>query len=191
MVREVDARGLPCPRPVVETRKALQEIEDGTITVLVDRPDACYNVQRYATSQGCTVDIEEGDGISRLTITKGQSVKAQSVQSSNIVLVCSDQFGTGDAVLGEKLMKSFLNTLRDSEPKPTKLIFVNAGVTLTTEGSQVLDILEILEKDGIQIYSCGTCLEHYNLVEKLKIGLVTNMYDIVDSSLNADKVVRI
>ena len=188
---EVDARDLPCPRPVVETRKALQEIEEGTITVLVNRPDACDNVQRYARSQGCAVDVIERDSVHYLTITKEHDVKCQSIQSSSVILVGSDQLGTGDATLGAKLMKSFLNTIRDSEPKPTKLLFINAGVKLTTEGSGVLDTLELLAKDGMQILSCGTCLEHYDLVEKLKIGFVTNMYDIVDSMFTADKVIRI
>ena len=188
---QVDARGMPCPRPVVETRKVLQDMEEGTLTVLVDRPDASENVQRYARSQGCDVSVMEKDGEYSLEIVKRCGAECAITGIAGVMLICSDVFGAGDRALGEKLMKSFLNTIGDVEPRPVKMLFVNDGVKLTTEGSAVLDTLESLEKSGVQILSCGTCLEHYNLVEKLKVGLVTNMYDIVDSLAAADKVIRI
>lgn len=88
-------------------------------------------------------------------------------------------------------MKAFLNTLWDYEPKPAKLLFINNGVRLTTEGSEVLETLALLEKKGVHIFSCGTCLEYYNLREKLRVGLVSNMYAIVDALLQATKVIKI
>ena len=88
-------------------------------------------------------------------------------------------------------MKAFLNTLWDTEPKPAKLLFINDGVKLTTEGSEVLDALQLLEKKGVEILSCGACLEYYQLKEKLEVGLVTNMYDMVVSLLCAGKVIKI
>jgi len=191
MVKEIDARGLPCPRPVVETRKALKEIEEGAITVLVDRVDSCENVQRFARSQGCEVNVRERDGIYCVDIIKGEAIQCEITASQTIVMIGSDCLGTGDRALGEKLMRSFLKTMCDNDPKPEKILFLNSGVTLTAEGSNVLDSLEVLEKEGVQILSCGTCLEHYRLVEKLKVGLVTNMYDIVNSLLGADKVIKI
>ena len=88
-------------------------------------------------------------------------------------------------------MKAFLNTLWDAEPKPAKLLFLNDAVRLTTEESEVLDSLQLLEKAGVEIFSCGTCLKYYRLKDKIKVGLVTNMYDMVDSLLSAGKIIKI
>jgi selenium metabolism protein YedF len=99
--------------------------------------------------------------------------------------------GTGDEELGFILMKAFLNTLWDVSPRPTKIMFLNDGVRLTTEGSDVLDVLHLLENEGVEIFSCGTCLEFYEIKDKLQVGQVTNMYDTVDSLLSAGKIIKI
>ncbi len=191
MMKEIDARGLPCPRPVVITKKALDEIEEGTLTVLVDSPESKENVQRFARSQGCQVNVTESNSVFSLEIVKGQNAAAEAKKSTDVVLVASDQLGTGDERLGEILINAFLNTLWDSDPKPARLVFINDGVRLTSEGSEVLETLELLEQAGVQIFSCGTCLEYYHLTEKLRVGQVTNMYEIVDSLLAAGKVIRL
>ena len=188
---EIDVRGFSCPIPVVKTKKALEETKEGAITVLVDSPESRENVQRFARSQGCQVEVIEKDGIFYLNIIKGEPVQPQVRKSSDVVLITSDRFGTGDDRLGEILMKAFLNTLWDTEPKPAGIMFINDGVRLTTEGSEVLETLELLEKEGVEIFSCGTCLEFYGLKEKLKVGLVTNMYDTVQSLLSAGKVIKV
>jgi selenium metabolism protein YedF len=108
-----------------------------------------------------------------------------------VVLITSDCFGTGDRQLGGILMKAFLNTLWDASPKPRKIMFINDGVRLTVEGSEVLEALDLLEKDGVEIFSCGTCLEFYGLTDRLRVGQVTNMYDTVDSLLASDKIIKI
>jgi selenium metabolism protein YedF len=191
MGRVVDARGLPCPRPVVETKKALEEVEEGVATVLVDSPESRENVKRFAESQGCQVEVVEKEGHFRLEIAKGESQEAARKMSGDVVLIESDCLGTGDRELGEILMRAFLNTLWDTEPKPTKVLFLNSAVNLTTEGSEVLDTLRLLEEEGVRILSCGTCLEYYGLKEQLRVGQVTNMYDTVSSLIAADKVIRI
>jgi len=193
MAIEIDVRGLPCPRPVVETKQALEKIKEGWITVLVDSNESRQNVERFARSQGCTVSVSEHDGEFSLDIGKGprHGEEEKKGKSADVVLIASDRFGTGDDRLGELLMKAFLNTLWDTEPKPARLLFINDGVRLTTEGSEVLDVLGLLEKDGVEIFSCGTCLEYYQLKEQLKVGLVTNMYDTVDSLLAAGKIIKI
>jgi selenium metabolism protein YedF len=112
-------------------------------------------------------------------------------EKPTVVLITSDKFGTGDARLGEILMKSFLNTLWDSEPKPRQIIFMNSGVRLTTEGSEVLDALDLLAGAGVQILSCGTCLDYYKLREKLRVGQATKMPDTVHSLLTADRIIKI
>jgi selenium metabolism protein YedF len=107
------------------------------------------------------------------------------------VLISTDSLGTGDKKLGGILMKAFLNTLWDARPRPQKVIFMNEGVFLTTEGSDVLDSLKLLEKEGVLIFSCGTCLEFYEIKGRLRVGQVTNMYDTVQSLLAAGKVISI
>jgi selenium metabolism protein YedF len=188
---ELDVRGLPCPRPVVETKKVLDKIKKGSIKVILDSKESCQNVERFARNQGCTVNVSEEKGIFYIEISKGKPPEEQVKKSSMVVMITSARFGVGEDRLGEILMKSFLNTLWDSEPKPTKVLFVNEGIQLTTEGSEVLDSLKLLDTNGIEIYSCGTCLEYYGLKDKLKVGVVTNMYDIVNSLLSADKIIKI
>jgi selenium metabolism protein YedF len=189
---EVDARGLNCPIPVVRTKKALEGMEEGDLTVVIERPDGCQNVQRFAESQGCRVTVDEKDGLFYIHIRKEKTAQSASPkQSRDIVFITTDRLGTGDQQLGEILMKAFLNTLWDAEPKPAKLLFLNDGIRLTTEGSEVLESLRLLEKAGVEIFSCGTCLEYYQLKDKLKVGAVTNMYETVETLLSAGKIIKI
>lgn len=191
---EIDARGLPCPQPVINTKKALAEIEQGVITVVVDSPESRENVTRFAKSQGCEVTVWERDNCFYLDIAKGAGAavpEAPAAVSGDVVLITSDRLGVGEDRLGEILMKAFLNTLWDYEPKPAKILFINSGVRLSIEGSEVLETLQLLEKKRVEILSCGTCLEYYNLTDKLKVGLVSNMYATVDALLTAGKVIRV
>ena len=130
-----------------------------------------------------------------LEIVKGKVSKTvkepQMPHMKGVILIGSNSFGIGDNKLGEMLMGGFLNTLLDSDPKPEKLIFINNGVRLTTEGSEMLETLALLEEKGVKILSCGTCLDYFNLRDKLKVGVTTNMYEMVDSLLSTNKVIRI
>lgn len=197
MGKEIDVRGLACPQPVIRTREALAAITGGTITVLVDNPESKENVRRFAASQGCEVSVLEREGIFYLEITKttGEGEEKSSVEThlrgGDIICITTDRFGTGSEELGKVLMKAFLNTLWDYRPRPAKLLFINAGVMLTTEGSEVLETLELLERDGVEIFSCGTCLGYYGIKEKLKVGKVTNMYEIVSALLGEGRVINI
>jgi selenium metabolism protein YedF len=187
----VDARNLPCPEPVVMTKKALERSMDGKLTVILNSSESNQNVQRFAKSQGCEVKVADKDGEYTLEIIKTLKVIEKSTSVQTVMLITSDQLGSGDEALGQILIASFINTLVEAKNKPSKILFINRGVMLTTEGSRVLDTLLQLEAEGIQIFSCGTCLNHYQLKEKLKVGKVTNMYDTVESLLGAEKVVRI
>ncbi len=192
MSKEIDVRGLNCPIPVVRTKKALEGMEEGDLTVVIERPEGCQNVRRFAESQGCTVTVDEKEGLFYILIHKEKTAEtAKPKQSIDVVFITTDRLGTGDQQLGEILMKSFLNTLWDAEPKPAKLLFLNDAVRLTTEGSEVLDSLKLLQEAGVEIFSCGTCLDYYQLKDKLKVGSVTNMYDTVESLLSAGKIIKI
>ena len=191
MAKEIDCRGLSCPQPVINTKKALEEIEQGAITVLVDSAESRENVRRFGQSQGCQVEVNERDGVFYLDITKEIHSQAEQKRNNGVFLVTGDQLGTGDKEFGEKLMIGFLKTLSEVDSRPDKLIFTNSGVRLAIEGSEVLEALQRLEKEGVQILSCGTCLEYYQLKDKLRVGMVTNVYEVVDSLLAASKVVKI
>ena len=187
----IDAKGLACPQPVINTKKALEEIEEGILAVIVDNVTARDNVRRFAESQGCTVKVGEKDGDYYLDIAKGlvgetESKSKEIKENDNIVVyINSNLMGVGDEKLGRILMIAFFKTLVE----PKKLIFINSGVKLTTEGSEVIEEIKEMEKRGVEVLSCGTCLDFYGLKEKLQVGIVSNMYDIVNSLMDANKVI--
>ena len=190
-MKKVDARGLACPQPVIETKKALEEIEKGSVTVIVDRPEASENVQRFAKSQGCKVKVSRKEGIFSIAITKTQPKQNETKKNDTVILITGEDFGTGDEIPRKKLMKSFLETLCDSEAKPAKIILMNSAVKLAAQGSDVLEALLSLEGNGVQVFSCGTCVDYYQLNNVLRAGKISNMYDAIQSLMSAEKVIKI
>jgi len=193
MTKTVDARGLACPKPVLLTSEALEEA-DRVITI-VDNEAARQNVSRLAQSRGCTVTVEQkGDGI-YLTLAKREAQKAReelSAASGVVLFIASDILGRGDNVeLGSLLMHSFLNTLAALTSRPESIIFMNNGVKLVTESSAVLGEIKQLEGQGIEILACGTCLSRLELMDKIAVGQVSNMYTLADTLLKAKKVVAL
>jgi selenium metabolism protein YedF len=192
----IDCRGLACPQPVITTKQALDQGKEGEIIVIVDNSVSCNNVERFARSQGCSVEIREKGEDFYLHIRKlGEKEKEEATRAEEktrkVVVYINSQFmGIGDEALGTILMRSFLKTLLELEMKPSRLILINSGVRLATEGSEVLETLGTLSEKGIEILSCGTCLDFYGLKEKLKVGKISNMYDIAQSLLEADRLIR-
>ena len=197
MATEIDCRKQNCPLPVISTKKALEGSSEKEFTVIVDNAVSRDNVKRFAQNKGHAVKIEDkGDKLFYVHLTRNPEAKpgmSAAVQTTGgvVVFITTDKLGEGDERLGGILMKAFLNTLHDSEPKPEKIMFVNNGVKLTTEGSDVLDSLQALTEDGVEIMSCGTCLNYYGILDKLKFGIAGNMYDIVNNLLEAGKVIKI
>ncbi len=191
----VDARGLPCPQPVILTRQALLQHDD--VVCIVDNEAAQHNVTKMAAKMGLTpvVTIQD-DGI-RLHFTRhGPAAASKPVAGRAIpavgplvVYISADQMGRGEPELGGILIRAFLHTLNEVEPKPDVLILVNTGVRLAVEGSPVLDDLKALADGGTQILVCGTCLGYFELKEKLAVGEISNMYAIAETLLGAGKVV--
>ena len=198
MAKTVDARGLACPQPVIQTRNALQE--ETSVTTIVDNETSQNNVTKMAEKMGCTVVAEaKADGI-YLQISKGGDAKTEvhphsagNAQAAGpLVLVIPDEFmGRGDPELGGILIRAFFHTLGEIQPLPDTIIFFNSGVKLVVEGSKVLDDLHALKARGIEILACGTCLGHYGLKEQVKIGEISNMYTIAETMLGAGKVVSL
>lgn len=200
----VDARGLACPQPVLETKRALEEVNSDIFKVLVDNPTSKENVGRFARNQGCEVEISEtAGGEFEIKIKRGdgaakpqeqeplQACAAPSAASDvrQVVYVGTRTMGRGDDELGIKLMRGFLQTLVDSDPLPWRIIFINSGVYLTTEDEAAVQAVTVLEDKGVEVLSCGTCLQHFGLVEKLRVGVATNMFDVIDSFNKATKVI--
>ena len=197
MNKKIDCRGLACPRPVVDTKRALDGIESGTITVIVDNKTSLENIKRLAKESGYQGVVEDKEGEYHIDIIKKsraeQSKKEQvkPVSAGYAVFITSDRLGTGDERLGEILIKAFLNTIWEADNKPESIILINNGIKLSTEGSEVLDSLRLLEEEGVNIVSCGTCLAYYGLTDKLRVGLTSNMYDIVKILLDTPKMIKI
>jgi selenium metabolism protein YedF len=192
-MKEIDCRGMACPQPVVAAKKALDDSVGEEFVLIVDNLAARDNVERFAQSQGAMVDVQKKGNDFFLHIQrKGACELGESVQKAEkvVVYINSNLLGAGEEALGTILMRSFLRTLLDLKPIPSKLIFINSGVRLTTEGSEVLESLKALSRKGVEILSCGTCLDFYGLKEKLKVGVISNMYDIAQSLLEADRLIR-
>ena len=109
--------------------------------------------------------------------------------SDKVVVIRSNVMGEGDQELGKVLIKGFIYALSQQEELPKTILFYNGGAYLTCEGSASLDDLKELEHRGVKILTCGTCLNFYGLSEKLKVGEVTNMYEIAETMSKASLIV--
>lgn len=169
------------------------------IEVLVDNEAARENVIRFLESQGYTSDISKRDGLLTIvginddSVPQSETAVTSSTISGNkiMVMVSADQMGSGDNVLGAKLMVNFIKTLKEMGDELWRLVFINSGVKLTTDDSESLEDLRGLEKAGLAILVCGTCLDHFSLLERKQVGQTTNMLDIVTAMQLADKVINL
>lgn len=189
----LDCRASQCPHPVVETRKELLAEPGAPLKVLVGDETARENVSRLAASQGYLVQVGPAEGGYALELTPGEQIgKAATVPATGktVLFVASDAMGSGSDELGRLLMKNFLFTLTELDPAPDAILFVNAGVKLAAEGSEVLEALEKLACLGADIASCGLCLDYYHLKEQLKFGRVTNMLEIAETLRQAGRTIR-
>ena len=199
----VNAIGDACPIPVVKTKKAIEALTaDETVVVLVDNETALQNVTKAARTMGFEVQQETvSDKEFKITIqvVKGVAAPAEEApaacccegyKKNYVVAVSSDKMGEGSEELGKVLIKAFFFALTQQDELPGTIIFYNGGVKLSTEGSPVLEDLKNLAAQGVEVISCGTCLNFYQLSEKLAVGEVSNMYDIVEHLRKADVIVK-
>lgn len=199
MPQIIDAKGKPCPTPVLMAKKAMAEGAEA-FTVLVDNPTAVENLKRLAANQGFSAAAREENGTFGLDFVKGEgcAVCEAAIQSPLpapgadwAVFIGRDIVGDGDRELGTNLMRMFFYTLTQSEDKPGAVLFMNAGVRLPTLDGQVAEHLKALAEAGVEILVCGTCLNFYGLAEQLQVGTVSNMYDIVTRMQKAAKVISL
>lgn len=187
----LDLKGKTCPVPVIETKRFIESKAIKEVQVLVDNNTSRENVTRFLESRGYQVSVEEKDNDFCLTAQRIRVESETAPETKRIaVLIAAETMGKGDDQLGAVLMRSFLHTLKELNPLPWKLIFVNAGVKLTTKGSEYLSVLHEIGELGVDIVSCGTCLDFFRLKDKLQVGRVTNMYEIVSSLAEAAQTIK-
>ncbi|MGM9589368.1 MAG: sulfurtransferase-like selenium metabolism protein YedF [Faecousia sp.] len=205
MIKYVNAIGDTCPLPVVKAKNAIKELGgSGIVEVKVDNEIAVQNLGKMAQQKGYAFKSEKnGPAEYTVTLEIGEAAAATGVEDipevcavpagrkKNIVVaIDSDKMGRGHEELGGVLMKGFIFALTQQDVLPTTVLFYNGGATLTTEGSASLEDLKNLAEQGVEIMTCGTCLNYYNLSDKLAVGEVTNMYAIVEKLTQADLVVK-
>ncbi|MEJ2200284.1 MAG: sulfurtransferase-like selenium metabolism protein YedF [Desulfuromonadaceae bacterium] len=194
-MKTLDCRQLACPAPVLETRKQIQAEPDTAFSVLVGDDIARQNVSRLATTLGYQVSTQPSHGGFSLLLTPAgqtppESAGTESEQENILIYIASDCMGHGDDELGRLLMHNFLGTLTELNPPPATVLFVNSGVKLTTEGSEVLTTLEKLVATGTDLASCGLCLDYFGLKNKLKVGRTTNMLEVIEQMSRANRIIR-
>lgn len=195
----IDCRGLACPAPVLKAKDAIDKECLDEFTVIVDNEAAKQNVSRFLDSQGFDVIVDQTGNDFKVSGSKkeGKEYQVCSIEDPAhetqkiMVMVTTDCLGRGDDELGSKLMGGFLKTLKEMGDDLWRLVFLNNGVKLAVEGSTVLSPLKDLKGQGVPILVCGTCLNHFNLIDKIQVGEITNMLDIVTSMQVADKVITI
>ena len=202
MEKIIDCKGMACPLPVVNAKKASEEMGAGDqLTVLVDNEIAVQNLTRFAEHKGFTVSAEKkGEkeyavvmGISGAVAEEAKEDVAcvmDARRKGMLVVLSANVMGTGDPKLGTALMKAFVFALTKQDQLPDTVLCYNTGAYLTCEGADTLEDLKLLESEGVTVLTCGTCLDFYGLKEKLAVGGVTNMYDIVERMENAAQIIK-
>ena len=203
---QVNALGDACPIPVVKTKNAMKELGgSGVVETLVDNEIAVQNLTKMANQKGykvsskklsdrqyqVTMEIGENAADKQTAPTEAESETCISdARENTVVVIASATMGEGDPELGRLLMKGYIYALTQLDTLPKTLLFYNGGAALTCEGSASLEDLKSLEAQGVQILTCGTCLNHYGLTDRLKVGEVTNMYVIAETMAGAAKIVK-
>ena len=192
MALTIDARGLACPQPVVLTNNAFDKSDE--VITIVDNEASRENVSRLAKSKGFQVDVEEKGSEFHLHLTReGPAVRPTSDATSSepiVLLIASDAIGRGSEELGRNLMTSFIQVLPEITPQPSTIIFTNSGVKLVVEGSEVIEALRTLEKQGTELLACGACLAYYEITEKIAVRQISNVYEVASKLFNAGKIIN-
>jgi len=189
----IDCRGMVCPKPLIATKKALSAAAQGEyFAVRIDNETSLQNVQRFCRDNGCESSVIRDNDCFVLTVhkktlpqvEKNEIDYCESRVRSHVVCFKSDAMGVGPAELGAILMKAFVNTIKDCSPLPAYCVFYNTGVNLVVHGSALVEPFQNLEKLGVKILACGTCLDYFQIKDKLAVGSVSNMFTILET-LNA------
>jgi selenium metabolism protein YedF len=202
-MRIVDTKGQLCPAPLIATKKALKDIAVGeSFIVLTDNQTSLNNLTRFLKDNNTDFKVNEEGGVWSLTINKttGAEYRVRVEDYCNsvthfekgnfVVVVASDKMGEGDDKLGYLLINNFIKALKDLDNLPQKIVFYNRGVTLVTNNSPVIEDLKDLEKMGVELLLCATCINHYCLEKSVSTGTLSNMYEIAEAMASAGTIIR-
>jgi len=198
-VKTVDALGLLCPQPLILVKRALKEMRVGEeLTVLIDNPTSRENVEHFLRDNHAACNTTEAKGVFALKVIKQEAALAQpdaksycapASEEPHVICITANSMGRGNEELGGILIKAFINTIKDAAPLPVAMVFYNSGIYLALRDSAVIDSLRALEKAGVKLLICGTCLDYFKKKEELGAGRVSNMYDILQTLSEAGHVV--
>ena len=201
-MKTIDAKGKACPLPVVMAKK---EMENGTTNfdIVVDNMIAVNNIEKLVKTKGASMTYKEDSGAFIVSISATESENCPECEviinevasinaKGNWTLFVSKEFmGTGDDVLGKKLIDMFLYTLTQTDDLPKNIIFMNGGVKVQSNDEQAIEHLNVLKDMGVRIVVCGTCLNFFGLENDLKIGEISNMYEITELLQTSPKVITL
>lgn len=204
-MRIVDTKGQLCPAPLIAAKKALKETAEGeTFKVLTDNQTSFDNLCRFLKDNGAGLQVDESQGVWTLTVTRrtGEIVETKVEEycvssishfekGNYVVAITSDKMGDGDEELGHLLISNFIKALKDLDKLPQHMVFYNKGVTLAVNGSPVLDHIKDLEKMGVEIHLCATCVNYYKLESSITVGTLSNMYSIAEIMASAGNIIRL
>ncbi len=187
----LDLKGMTCPMPVVETKRLLESKDVREIEVVVDNSASSENVKRFLVSKGfTTATIKENDTYHVRGILDRKPNDASNETEKLLVYIDGETMGRGNDELGKILIGAFLKTLKELETPPWRIIFINTGVKLVSQESEYIGILKEIMFSGAEILSCGTCLDFFKLKDKIAVGRISNMFEILSSFTEATKVIR-
>jgi selenium metabolism protein YedF len=203
-MRIVDTKGQQCPAPLIATKRALKEAKTGeSFKVLTDNKTSLDNISRFLKDNKTEFSIEEAAGVWTITVTKiSVNVTLNNAedycttevphfsQGDFIIVFSSDKMGEGDSELGHLLIANFIKAIKDLEVLPKKMVFYNNGVKLGTVDSPVFEHLREIEKMGVGLLLCATCAKYYSLEEKIKVGSLSNMYEIAQVMASAGNILK-
>jgi selenium metabolism protein YedF len=203
-MRIVDTKGQLCPAPLIAAKKALKATLPGeSFVLLTDNKTSFDNLSRFLKDNKAGVKVSVSDGVWTMTITRTDNDTVQSEpekycspeishfkKGNFVVVLTSEKMGEGEDQLGHLLMINFIKALKDLDELPQKMVFYNSGVKLAVNSSPVIEILRDLEKMGVDLLLCTTCISHYSLESVIGTGIVSNMYTIADVMATTGKIVR-
>lgn len=195
----IDCKGMICPMPLIETRKAIRESSIGDdLQVVVDNETSFNNVSHFLKDNGYVFNFTK-DGntyaisfkINKIEQKKEEAKPIIENKSQNhIIVLNSNKMGIGDDDLGKLLMKGYLNTIDQLDVLPLEIICYNSGVTLAEKGTDSAQTLKKIENQGVKITLCGTCVDFFGLKEKLEVGTISNMLYIAGKLSSGIQIVK-
>ena len=204
-MKTVDTKGMKCPQPLVMAKKALKEVNEGdTFSLITDNEASKNNLKRFLSDNGIPFTVKSAGGIHTFLITNvhgklaGKPVEeycdtasydSVSPDKGYVVVFDSESMGSGDDDLGNILTRSLLASLSEADELPSAILLYNSGVKIAVKKSFVEKELIQLAQLGIPILLCETCLNFFNIRNDICVGVVSNMLEITDRMVSANKII--